>query len=112
MKKAIEILARQMARIPVPAHAREYSPDEIDAMAVAIVDYVEAAAAPGSLGLISFQNADDTEWQHPTREEAIEYHLSESEDAELVLYGKAGTLREHYAWAKAYLAEQPQSSVT
>lgn len=103
MKKAIEILARQMARIPVPAHARQYSPEEIDAMAQAIVEYVEQPASPGSLGLISFQDSDDTEWQQPTREQAIEHRLSGC-NAAMSLYGMIGSMREHYSWAKQHLA--------
>lgn len=111
MRKQLQILARQLASLPVPAHAREYSPDEIAAMAQAIIEYVEQPASSGSLGLISFQNADDTEWQQPTREQAIEHRLSDT-GAVLQLYGMAGSMREHYSWARQHLAEQPPSSVT
>lgn len=105
MRKQLQILARQLASLPVPAHARQYSPEELDAMALAIVAYVEAPAQPGSLGLMSFQDADGTEWQQPSREQAIGHRLSEC-DAALSLYGKTGTMREHYAWAAAHVLER------
>jgi len=109
MRKQLQILARQLASLPVPAHARQYSPEEIDAMAQAIVAYVEAPAQPGSLGLISFQDTDDTEWQQPTREQAIERRLNET-DAALQLYGTKRSMREHYAWAKQYLSSEGATS--
>ncbi|MDU4749067.1 MAG: hypothetical protein E6X99_23050 [Pantoea sp.] len=108
MKKQLQMLARFMATMPVPEAAKEPTPEEITAMAIAIVDLVEEAAEPGRIAMMPWQNIDDGpdgEWHYPTREEAIEEQLQHFDGHDLDLHGM-DSLREHYAWAKQHLAER------
>ncbi|WP_312354445.1 hypothetical protein [Pantoea vagans] len=96
---------------------REYSPEEITACAIAIIDLVEPK--PVSLDLLPFQDAPEKEgdpepeWRTPTREEVIEACLSEYDRCgDAGLYGMTGSMRELYAWAKSHLAGQPTQCVT